>query len=125
MSRAELECIIPILNVENLSRSLHYYTRLLGFTRDWGDAGMAGLSRDGRAIYLCQGAQGQPGTWIWIGVTDVLALYHEFRTVGAVIRHEPRNYPWALEMRVEDLDGHVLRFGSEPLTDEPFATYEP
>ena len=29
------------------------------------------------------------------------------------------HYPWAYEMRVEDLDGHVLRIGSGPKEDEP------
>jgi hypothetical protein len=27
------------------------------------------------------------------------------------------NRPWAYEMQVEDPDGHVLRFGSEPLSE--------
>ena len=26
----------------------------------------------------------------------------------------PTNFPWALEMQIEDPDGNVLRFGSEP-----------
>jgi catechol 2,3-dioxygenase-like lactoylglutathione lyase family enzyme len=29
----------------------------------------------------------------------------------------PTRYPWAYEMRVQDPDGHVLRFGSEPRPD--------
>lgn len=32
-------------------------------------------------------------------------------------------YPWALEVHVEDVDGHVLRFGSEPLPDVPFSEW--
>jgi hypothetical protein len=40
---------------------------------------------------------------------------------GARIRQEPENYSWAYEMQVEDPNGHVLRFGSEPLKDRPFA----
>jgi hypothetical protein len=42
---------------------------------------------------------------------------------GAKIRHPPLNFPWALEMKVEDLHGHVLRFGSEPKPDRPFAAW--
>lgn len=30
------------------------------------------------------------------------------------IRHLPTYYPGAYEMQVEDLDGNVLRFGSDP-----------
>ncbi|PYP13174.1 MAG: bleomycin resistance family protein, partial [Gemmatimonadetes bacterium] len=52
---------------------------------------------------------------------DVDALFEEYRTKAARIRLTPRNYPWAYEMHVEDPDGHVLRFGSEPRTDLPFA----
>jgi len=29
----------------------------------------------------------------------------------------------AFEMQVEDPDGHVLRFGSEPKADRPFAMW--
>ena len=31
----------------------------------------------------------------------------------------PCEHSWAYEMRVEDLDGHVLRIGSGPKEDEP------
>ena len=64
-------------------------------------------------------AQGQPGTWIWIGVEDAAALFEEYKARGATIRQEPTNYSWAYEMRVEDPDGHVLRIGSEPMEGEP------
>jgi hypothetical protein len=33
---------------------------------------------------------------------------------GASILQPPENFPWALEMKVGDPDGHVLRFGSDP-----------
>jgi uncharacterized glyoxalase superfamily protein PhnB len=72
------------------------------------------VSRDEASIYLSEGDQGQPGTWVWIGVEDVDALYEEFRKTGATILRPPENFPWACEMKVGDPDGHVLRFGSEP-----------
>jgi hypothetical protein len=49
----------------------------------------------------------------------VKLLVEELRAAGARIRHEPTNYPWALEIQVEDPDGNVLRMGSEPLKNEP------
>ncbi len=61
-------------------------------------------------MFLCQGDQGHPGSWVWIS-GDVEAVYEEFRASGAKIRHPPTNYSWALEMQVEDLDGNVLRIG--------------
>jgi predicted lactoylglutathione lyase len=57
---------------------------------------------------------------VWIGVEDVASLYEEYRSTGARILRDPRNYPWAYEMKVADPDGHVLRFGSEPREDMPF-----
>jgi predicted lactoylglutathione lyase len=112
-----VECIIPILRVQDVPASVRYYVAILGFRADWGDDGastMASVSRDGRAIMLCQEDQGHPGTWVWIGVEDILPVYQECLARGARIQQPPTNYPWAYEMRVEDPDGHVLRFGSEP-----------
>lgn len=117
-AKTEIECVVPILRVREIHRSLEYYVKVLGFGQDWlgeTDGGvMAGVSRDRLAVYLCQGEQGHSGTWVWIGVSDVEALHEEYRASGAKIRQEPTSYPWALEMKVEDPDGHVLRFGSEP-----------
>jgi catechol 2,3-dioxygenase-like lactoylglutathione lyase family enzyme len=120
-----VECVIPILRVARLDASVAYYVGVLGFRVDWHEPqGMASVSRDGKAIMLCQGAQGNPGTWVWIGVLDCTALHEELRAKGAAIRLAPANFPWALEMHVADPDGHVLRFGSEPILDRPFASWE-
>lgn len=52
-------------------------------------------------------------------VEDATALYQEYVASGARVRHPPRNYPWALEIHIQDPDGHILRFASEPL-NRPF-----
>ena len=78
-----------------------------------------GVSRDNYSIMLCEDGQGHPGTWLWMGVEDADEFYEEYKASGAIIRDEPTNYPWAYELRVEDLDGHVLRIGSAPKEDEP------
>ena len=115
----------PILRVSDMAASVRYYVEVLGFQNaDWGDEHFTSVNRDAASIYLCRGAQGHPGTWAWIGVDDVQALYEEYRATSATVRHAPRNYPWALEMHVEDPDGHVLRFGSEPLCERPYDTWE-
>jgi hypothetical protein len=106
-----LECVIPILRVLRLSTSIDYYVGRLGF------------KVDGHALMLCEGAQGNPGTWVWIGVHDAATLFDEYAAKGATIRRTPTNYPWAYEMHVEDPDGHILRFGSEPRSDRPFAAW--
>jgi predicted enzyme related to lactoylglutathione lyase len=121
----QLEGSAPILRVSNMTISLRYYVDVLGFKNaPWGSNDFTCVTREHRAgIYLCQGGQGQPGTWVWIGAQDVAALYEEYKASGAKIRHAPQNYPWAYEMKVEDPDGHVLRFGSEPLSDRPFEDF--
>ena len=109
-----IENVIPILNVKSLKASLEYYENALGFTKDWGNDGFAGLSRDGWRIYLAQEGQGQSGTWLWVGVEDVDAMYTECTSKGAKLTSEIISNAWAREFQVEDLDGHVLRFGGEP-----------
>jgi len=120
--RTLLEGSTPILRVNDMSESLRYYVDVLGFKNaPWGSDDFTCVTRERRAgIYLCRGDQGQPGTWVWIGAEDVEALYEEFKAKGAKIRHPPQNYPWAYEMKVDDPDGHVLRFGSDSLPDRPF-----
>jgi predicted lactoylglutathione lyase len=111
-----VECIIPILRVESVAASIRFYVDVLGFKVDWGgehESTFASVSRDHWAIMLCEGDQGQPGTWIWIGVEDIEPLFAEYKTKGAKFREQPTNYPWAYEMKIEDPDGHVLRFGSD------------
>src|SRR5271170_5485935 len=108
----EVECIIPILRVNSVAASIRFYVDVLGFKVDWGgedESTFASVSCDGRPIMLAQGEQGQPETWLWIGVEDIEPLFAEYSARGVKIRERPTNYPWAYEMKVEDLDGHVLR----------------
>ncbi len=121
VAKTKFEGAAPILSVRDMSASVRYYVNVLGFRNaDWGSDDFTSVNRDGAGIYLCRDAQGCPGTWAWIGVDDVTALYQEYSASGATIRGAPRNYPWALEIHVRDPNGHVLRFGSEPLADQPF-----
>lgn len=120
--RTKFEHADPILSVSDMAVSVKYYVEALGFRNaEWGTDHFTFVSRDAAGIYLCQGGQGRPGTWVWVGVEDVATLQEEYKTSGARIRKAPENYPWAYEMHVEDPDGHVLRFGSEPRIDRPFA----
>jgi catechol 2,3-dioxygenase-like lactoylglutathione lyase family enzyme len=111
---AMIENLTPILRVEHLEASRRYYIQTLGFSLDWDAGRMISVSRDNKPIMLCEGAQGQPGVWLWIGVEDADVFYAEFLAKGARIRSEPQNFSWAYEFQVEDPDGHVLRFASEP-----------
>ena len=118
VTRTKFECANPILSVRDMARSIRYYVDVLGFSKaDWGGDDFTCVTRDNAGIYLSEGDQGQPGTWAWIGVENVEALYEEYKAKGATILHPPENYAWALEMKVGDPDGHVLRFGSDPKED--------
>ena len=105
----------PILRVADLRASVDFYVTRLGFRNaDWAMEEFTSVNRGQAGIYLCQQCQGRGGAWIWVGVSDVRALRAELAAAGVSIRMEPTNYPWALEMHVEDPDGNVIRFGSEP-----------
>jgi len=116
------------LRVKNAAASIQYYVKILAFKKDWqfpeGESPFfASVSRGRCHIFLSEGDQGNPGAWVWIGVEDAVALLNEYRRSGAKIRHPPTNYSWAYEMQVEDLDGNVLRLGSEPKKDQPIGEW--
>jgi predicted enzyme related to lactoylglutathione lyase len=117
------EGVCPILRVASLAASLEYYLQQLGFKIDWQTRLFASVSRGRCHIFVTEGDQGHPGTWVWIGVEDAAALFEEYRASGAKIRHPPTNYDWAYEMQVEDVDGNVLRMGSEPREDQPMGEW--
>jgi len=115
LTRVRFEGSQPILRVENMQASLHFYVDKLGFKNvEWGNDEFTSVSRDRAALYLCRGGQGRGAAWVWIGVEDAEKLHEELKANGVPIRMPPTNYPWALEMHVQDPDGNVLRLGSEP-----------
>lgn len=117
------EGVNPILRVQSVEASINYFVKNLGFKLDWRTPYFACVSRGHCAIFLSEGDQGSPGTWVWIGVNDADILLAEFRSTGAKIRHLPTNYSWAYEMQVEDLDGNVLRIGSDSKKGLPFGEW--
>ena len=120
--------VTPVLRVQSVAASLDYYTRALGFQVDFKvpeekEPFFASVSRGRCGLFLSEGDQGHPGSWVWIDGVDVERVYEEYRASGAKIRNPPTNYEWALEMQVEDLDGNVLRIGSDPRKDEPIGDW--
>ncbi len=118
-----IENIAPVLSVKDMKMSLHFYVDILGFTNaNWGDDNFTSINRDKSGIYLCKGGQGNPGTWIWVGFDgDIFLFYSELKGKGVIIKMPPTNFSWAMEMHVQDPDGHILRFGTDPNYNEPFA----
>jgi hypothetical protein len=60
---------------------------------------------------------------VLIGVPDIEPLFEDYRRKGARIRQPPTNFRWAYEMQIEDLDGHVLRIGSDSKEGQPFGPW--
>ena len=120
-TETKFTCIISILNAGNVPAGIGFFVEVIGFDTHWewgGPPGFGSVSRGDSRIMPFQGNQVQAGTKIWIGVEDAGELYKEYKVSGANIREVPTNYLWAYEMRVEELDNRVLRFGSEPKSDE-------
>lgn len=108
------ETMTPVFPVRDLDASLDYYIRVLGFELWFREAGIIGAVQRGRCtIFLTEGDQGNPPTYLWVGVSDVDALLEEIQSRGATILHPPTNYSWGYEMHVADPDGNVLRIGSD------------
>jgi RNA polymerase sigma factor (sigma-70 family) len=106
----------PILKVNDIEASLDFYTNRLGFEKlwAWGEPPtFAAVARDGMRIYLAAGDMGHAGTWIYLTVTDVDALFQEISDRGLDGVEPPVDHPWGMrEILVADPDGHRIRIGS-------------
>ena len=110
--------------MSNLATSLDYYTRILGFKIPWQLPYYASVRRGTCSIMLCQGGQGNPGTWIWAPISDADALYEEWKASGANILQGPTNFPWgSREIQVLDPDNHRLRFAADLKEGEPMGEF--
>jgi len=115
---------VPILRVRDLSSAVDYYVNKLGFKLDWQQPGLfASITRDRCALMLSEGDQGNPGSWVWVGVGDAAALFEEMRGKGAIVQMPLTNFSWALEMHIEDPDGNVIRFGSDTIKGQPYGPW--
>lgn len=114
----------PCSASKTVSASIDYYRKALGFELRWqAGEGFACVARENCSLFLTNDRQSQPRMWVWIGVEDARALHEEYVKSGAKIRNPPNNFEWALEMQVEDLDGNVLRIGSDREKDKPLGVW--
>lgn len=111
--------VIPILRVDSVEESIEHYTKVLGFEKhwDWPDKAanktFASITNGKVELFLCEGGQGVPGTWIYYSVADVDALHKQYVEAKADIMEAPADKPWGMrEMLVRDPDDHVLRIGT-------------
>jgi predicted enzyme related to lactoylglutathione lyase len=117
--RLRFECCNPILRVENMQAALQFYVGMLDFENaPWGNEDFTCVTNGRVGIYLCRGDQGRGRAWVWVGVEDAAKLHDTLKARGVKIKLPPTNFSWALEMQIEDFDGNVLRFGSDPLGEQ-------
>ena len=111
---------VPEIPVESIDVASTYYTKVLGFTFDWGDeaGGIAGLSRGQCRLFLTnswfRSARKNAGPVIvWLNVTskqEVDALHAEWSQKEARIVAPPEDKPWLLrEFTAADSDGNFFR----------------
>jgi len=129
---ANVQQLVPLLDVTSMSRSLEFYERGLGFTvkNRWIDEGVlrwCWLELGGAALMLQElrperhdaGVELGAGVGLNFTCRDALALYHEFRGRGL----EPErpfvgNRMWVVGLR--DPDGYRVYF--ESFTEVPEET---
>lgn len=106
---------IPILYVEDVSKSIAYFTEQLKFDHKWewdSPPTFGGVYRDQVEIFFSKGGQGNPGTWISLVVDNVDEYYEMIKDSGAKILATPDTKEWNMrEMLVECPDGHIIRIG--------------
>ncbi len=117
--------VMPVLIVDDLVKTAHYYRETLGFHIDFiweSPSGFASLSRDDISINLKQSnptGKGRSnkrgnGVDIYFCVNDLDQLLEELRAKNAHIVMEPTNQIYGVrELNVEDCDGYILCFGEE------------
>jgi hypothetical protein len=62
------------------SGRLGFCLRVLEFKLNLQEGGFASVARDRCHIFLCEGDQGSPGSWVGIGVGDAAALFEEYES---------------------------------------------
>ena len=86
--KASFQSITPLIPAgSNLSEALVFYTRSLGFSIIWKDKLMAMIQRDGIVFNLVvnDNQEWANNTSFSIGVSDLEALYEEYRQIPAKV----------------------------------------
>ena len=109
---------VSVLRVSDLDIALKYYTEILGFTQDFRFKNYAGITSGHARLHLAGGENPNQrpvgGGTVYIFCDDVDAYYAEIKKKGAVVRDEPKDYPYGMRDFIAlDPDGNHLAFGCE------------
>jgi len=115
--------VTPILFVRDVAKSAHYFRDVLGFGIDflYGEPPFYGaVSRDEACIHLrhvhtpnfAEIAAREPSLILAsFEVSDVRALFEDFRARGAEFAQAVETHPWGgTDFHVRDPDGNVVSF---------------
>lgn len=115
---SEFPAAVPELRVGDVKQAAQYYQECLGFTWDWGTAGIAQVSRGDCRLFLTDDAfrdehEGRAPTVIWLNLSskaEVDRLHEAWKARSARIQSPPESKPWNLhEFVAQDPDGNRLR----------------
>jgi uncharacterized glyoxalase superfamily protein PhnB len=115
----KLTAIRPMLWTENLTETVEFYTRVLGFTcSDINEpSGFATIFRDNIVIMLAR--PNEQTKYVEIGFTgsfyfntdDVESLWNDVKDI-AKIGYDIQTFDWGMrEFAIYDNNGYVLQFG--------------
>jgi len=106
---------IPILFVDDVSRSIAYYQESLGFNLQWNAGSKSALvTRGNSTLLLAATLHSSSPAQVWIEVDDVHHLFEEFLIAGAVIISPPNDLESGTEMQIADPDNNLLWFRADP-----------
>ena len=104
-----------------MDRSRAFYLDILGFKEaDWGRTSLP-VSHEMAPLSIS--AEVHRESW-YLGLGWVRRRHFRVAPAAQIKRSgdpsSPVNHSWALEMQIEDPDGHILRFGTDPDSTKPF-----
>ncbi|MCB1511019.1 MAG: VOC family protein [Hyphomicrobiaceae bacterium] len=112
---------MPVLQVENVTRSIEFYVSKLGFASHgtWGDGPDFCIVQRGTVTFALDRTRNTGTTvplnqyWAaYVYVDDADALYAEFVGNGVEIAREPCDAEYGLrDFDIRDPDGHLIGFG--------------
>ena len=110
-----------VLAVQNLQKSIEFYTEMLGFRLLWQDEGWGFLCRDFCQIMLGECPDDVPAFetgchsyFAYLEVENIEILYQEFQSKGIKTLGNIEDKPWKMrEFSLQTIDGHRMMFGME------------
>jgi predicted enzyme related to lactoylglutathione lyase len=114
--------LAPVLHVSDLTRSLNFFTNILGFAEEFRYEDIyAGVHAGNTTLHLSLGggAHHRPvgGSNVYFFLNspaEVDAYYATLKERGAALPREPQTYPYCMrDFSLSDPDGNILTFGAE------------